>query len=281
MTLDISGINATSLHNVETWVRAYESLAEQGLASIGPSTQNAHEVLTDQLNDACKQLISRQTTYLQDSDEYSNYKLAAGVGGLVPFGKTIVSHAKGRKFAGMALRLHGLADTEGLKALHDAFIKAQSTNKDLACKLSLNAGAITLEHYLELGDSLAEDVAVDTASELVHMKPIIGQLISMTFAYKRMDDKLTSILEKSAEKATEVHRQLVIPTVVFDILNKNTKKAGRHAFKVSSIPAELFQFKDSSLADVTTKWLKEKGQEKCVKIAASHVAEKLAAAATT
>ena len=218
-----SRVDVTSLCDLGAWIRAYETLANQEFAEIPRGTSNVHILLRKKLNDACEHLASQQKDNLRDSDEYHWYKLAASFGGLVPFGRTAVMHTKARDFAAMAFSHYGLADMAELEALREAFVKAQSTNKDLACKLSLSAGELVLANSLGVDDALAEGATIDASAELVHFKPLVGQIVSMGLGYSMMREKMISILDSASTTAIEVHQLLLIPSVILSTLGEDTE----------------------------------------------------------
>lgn len=226
MTTDTTYMNTSTLDNLDTWVEAYETIARQELARIAPGTPNAHVLLREKLDNACELLAMRKKGNLRDSPEYTDNKLAAGFSGLLPFAKTVVVLTQAKEFAELALSHYGLGDGDKLEALRQAFIReARGTNKQLAANFSLEAlkaRKIDIDSSLGIDDSVVEDTAVDVTTEAVHLKPIFGQVISAGIGYNRMRNKMITIMDNAAATAVKVHRHLLIPSVIFSVLSKDT-----------------------------------------------------------
>jgi len=115
------------------------------------------------------------------------------------------------KFADEALRAFGLSDMAGLETVARNLKRSTSGRQDLAMDV-LKGLAETLGK-LEF-DQLLTETGIHAASETVHLKPGVGQAISAGIGYTMTRKRLLSIVEKARATAGDVHKDLLIPTVV-------------------------------------------------------------------
>ena len=221
-----SQVNTTVLNSLDGWIDTYKILARKHLAALedgsrdkkekgtgrgdGSKTgsQHVHARLRRRLNADCESLLGRRKANLRDSGDYALNKVGATIAGGIPFARTWATNELGRDFARRALAAFGLGDGGRLRAFQRSFQGAFNSRSQMARDMAWTAAE-------QMAQGLLKGVALEeVASEAVHVKPVVGQMLSMGMGYHRMRKKMLQILEAAAKKAEMLHKGLVIPHVI-------------------------------------------------------------------
>ncbi|KAK6535256.1 hypothetical protein TWF694_001724 [Orbilia ellipsospora] len=186
----------------DAWLQYYESKA----ADFSVAVRSNHAALTSNLESTCDAALSNRAMHLRDSDSYHGKKLMTAASGLIPFAKIAVSVAVAEKFANEALRAFGLRDSSGLENLAQK-LKSLTGRDSLAWDL-IKAFA---KHSAE---DMLKDAGTHAATEAVHLKPVIGQIISVGSGYRSSRKRLIKIIDKTRSWAEEIHKGVLVPLAV-------------------------------------------------------------------
>jgi hypothetical protein len=131
---------------------------------------------------------------------------------LIPFLKIPVSVADAEEFADESLQAFGLSDAPGLRHLAHKLKTSTSGRADIPIDLLATLTSLTSSEFIT-------HVGTNATSEVIHFKPIIGQLASASTGYVMMRKRLLSIIEKSRTVAGQIHEGILIPVVVHNNLS--------------------------------------------------------------
>jgi hypothetical protein len=115
--------------------------------------------------------------------------------------------ADAEEFADESLQAFGLNDAPGLRGLAQQLKTSTSGRADIPMDLLASLTSLT-------SSELFTHLGTHASSEAVHIKPIIGQLLSAGTGYAMMRKRLLSIIEKSRTVAGEIHEGILIPVVI-------------------------------------------------------------------
>jgi hypothetical protein len=201
----------SSLHSYQGWLNFYETKV-----SVLPYTTKTNPILLkSELLTISQTALDHRAYELRESDSYLNKKLETAAAGIIPGLKSFVSINQSEKFADEALRAFGLSDVVGLETVARNLKCSTSGREDLAMDV-LKGLAETLGK-LDF-DQLLTEIGIHAASETVHLKPGVGQAISAGIGYTMTRKRLLSIIKKARATAGEVHRDLLVPSVVQRVL---------------------------------------------------------------
>lgn len=155
----------------------------------------------------CQAAINSRKQELRNSDSYEGKKLKTAAAGLIPFLKIGVSISVCEDFAEEALRAFGLSDTAGLEEMARQLKFETSGRGDLLIDVLGTLGKLSMAELLA-------HHGTHVASEGLHLKPIVGQITSAGAGYVTVRKRLISIIEKTSAAARDVHKEILIPTVI-------------------------------------------------------------------
>ena len=200
--------DTSELWTLDDWVEEYQTHAKTHISAFTAGIiTNPETHIQKQLNEDCTTLLQRRSINLLRSDDYKLNRIGATAAGAIPFFRTWASRQMGKDFAKTTLAAFGLGDPEKLQQLQKSFQGRFNSKTQMALGMTWTAAEETVK-------ALAKDTAADAAVDVLHLKPIIGQAISMGVAYHRMESKMDKMIEAACEKAEVVHQGLVVPHVL-------------------------------------------------------------------
>jgi len=185
------------------WLNYYQSKANE--LSHGFRCDPA--AFKSQMWEICQAAINSRKQELRNSDSYEGKKLKTAAAGLIPFLKIGVSISVCEDFAEEVLRAFGLSDTAGLEEMARQLKFETSGRDDLLINVLGTLGKLSMAELLA-------HHGTHVASEGLHLKPIVGQIASAGAGYAAVRKRLISIIEKTSAAARDVHKEILIPTVI-------------------------------------------------------------------
>ncbi|GAB1313389.1 hypothetical protein MFIFM68171_03599 [Madurella fahalii] len=185
----------------------YQTHARSHISALNSGIKNPVAHIQEQLNNDCIYLLRNRWTDFLSSDDYKLNHIAATAAGVLPFFRTWANREIGKDSTKATLSAFGLGVPNKLRQLQKSFQGHFNSKTQMALGLTWTAAE-------ETAKELVRDTAADASIDLVHLKPIVGQAISMTVVYHRMENKMDKILAAAYEKAEVVHQGLVIPHVL-------------------------------------------------------------------
>jgi hypothetical protein len=192
-----------NLFSYQEWLKYYENMATD-LSFDVKTNENSFRLAMLSIGLAA---LDSRAQQLRDSDSYMNKKLKVAGSGLIPFLKIPVSVEAAEEFADEALTAFGLSDITGLESLARQLKQTTSGRDDMAFDF-----LVTLVSFSKT--EILAHAGAHTASEAVHVKPVVGQLISAGTGYGMMRKRLISIIDKTKAAAEKVHTRILIPIVI-------------------------------------------------------------------
>ena len=214
----MENIDTKKLWTLQSWLETYTALARErlkhhrrGSAGDADDDRSLRTYLERRLNEDCGKLLEQRANDLRNSDKYIASKFAGGGAGLIPFVGPFVARDLGKSFAKDVLRAFGMGDQGPLEEFQKVFQGKFNSHTELAFRL-------TVQLLGESMNAMAMDASFHGASEVVHIKPVVGQAVSATVKYQLLRKKMINMISTGKEKATVLHLGAVVPQVVFNVL---------------------------------------------------------------
>ncbi|PPQ73728.1 hypothetical protein CVT24_006985 [Panaeolus cyanescens] len=226
-------VNIHHIESIHGWVLHYTEQAEAYLAETPVyDIEKRREMVSDYLMDYIPRALDVKSARLGDSFTYEFIVGIITIVSAIPGGKLMAGALGGKTFRSKAMEEFGIdSDASVLSLIVQAMVDAgvitdknpTLTAQGLAkakgfakttLKFVWNEGGLKEEVRDELIRELGNELADQLWHEFLHLKPIIGTIISVRRGEKKAIKKLDAIINSTRQVALSVHTSVVVPTVL-------------------------------------------------------------------